>query len=104
MLSCVGLHYLRCKGWGWVLRVRRSVRKNDKGIFDIPLRPHNNDRLSRLRRVVNYRRARSRHMWWRSQHQHATIGENKTSIAGKTRATKEVHTLYFFVRFVNLGG
>ena len=83
------------KVWGWVRRVRRSVRGNDEGLVHIALRPHINDDLSWLRRVLNYRRARSRHICWCPQYEHATIGENKTSTAGKTGATMEVHQFFF---------
>ena len=32
---------------------------------------------------------------WRPQYKHGTIGESKTSLAGKTRATMEVHQIFF---------
>ena len=69
-------------------------------VFDIPcvqttLRPHIDDDLSWLRRVVNYRKARRIRICWRPQHKHATIGENKASIVGGTRSIMELHQFCF---------
>ena len=72
------------------------MRSNDEGLLDIVLRPHITHDLSWLGRVVNNRRARSGYICWRPQHEHATVGENKTPITGKVyphlTASPKVHT------------
>ena len=83
MWSCVGLRYLRYKGWGWVGRVPLFVRIDDEGLLCIVLRPRITHDYGWLRRVVHYRRARSRYICRRRQLEHATVREVKTPITGK---------------------
>ena len=81
--SCVGLRYLRYRGWALVGRVRRFVHGDDEGLLYSALCPHITHDFGWLRRVVNCRSSRSRHFFWRAQHKHTTVGETKTPKTGK---------------------
>ena len=77
-------------------RVRRSERDDDECLFYIAPRHHIAHNYCWRWRVVNFPRARSRHFYWRVQHEHTTVGETNTPITDKLyphlMASSKVHT------------